>query len=53
MVIKEPYVRYGAKAMAEIVVPWPKDICEIPLVVPFAKLYHSEVSVDYNCLLVN
>jgi hypothetical protein len=30
--IKEPYVRYGARGRAEILVAWPKDLVEVPRV---------------------
>jgi hypothetical protein len=28
--IKEPYVRYGPRGRAEVLVAWPKDMVEIP-----------------------
>jgi hypothetical protein len=30
--IKEPYVRSGAKGRTEILIPWPKDMVEVPRV---------------------
>lgn len=44
LAIKEPYVRYGAKGMPEILIGWPKDVHELPLTPAFSKVYNLEVS---------